>query len=61
MPFGLELDVKDTDLLERLQNIIRQEMSISLAIMALLALSQRKYKENFSCRKGNLSNFCRDV
>ncbi len=27
MPFGLELDVKDTDLLERLQNIIRQEMS----------------------------------
>ena len=27
MPFGIELDVKDTDLLERLQNIIRQEMS----------------------------------
>lgn len=27
MPFGLELDIKDIDLLERLQNIIRQEMS----------------------------------
>lgn len=27
MPFGLDLNVNDTDLLERLQNIIRQEMS----------------------------------
>ena len=33
MPFGLELDVKDTDLLERLQNIIRQEMSKKNNIM----------------------------